>query len=188
LLLPLIQKDGFSAFNLEIFVVVGRSPRRSRPASSPHKFSSEYYYCFLEQYLLLDKQFHLNTHRIVNFSTGQGIKIFMYDLQCKILYHKSPSLRAFCDVLGIHHTSYKKCIKSGIPYLNYFVITNKPVDNAVNANLTLLELHNLIAEQQKASRNTWSASYGIAIEVFDKETNITTSYASASKAGEALSV
>ncbi len=63
LLLPLMQKDGFSAFTLEIFVM-------------PPKFSSEYYYCFLEQYFLLDKKFNLNTHRIVNFSTGQGIKIF----------------------------------------------------------------------------------------------------------------
>jgi hypothetical protein len=75
----------------------------------------------------------------------------------------------------------------GIPYLNYFFITNKPVDNAVNANLTLFELHNLIAEQQKVSRDTSSASYGIAIEVFDKETNTTTSYISACEAGKALS-
>lgn len=151
----------------------------------PSKFSSECYYCFLEQYFLLDKKFNLNTYRIVNFSTGKGIKIFLYDLECKILYYKSPSLRAFCDVIRIHHTSYKKCIKTGITYLNYFVITDKPVDNAVNANLTLFELHNLIEKQQKASLCIRSASYGMVIEVFDKETNTTTSYISVTEAGKA---
>ncbi len=49
LLLPLIKKDGFGAFNLEIFVV----PEDFSHAATTYKL--EYYYLFLEQYYLLNQ-------------------------------------------------------------------------------------------------------------------------------------
>ena len=60
LLLPLIKKDGYGAFYLEIFVV----PEDFSQAATTYKL--EYYYLFLEQYYLLNKEFNLNTQRIVN--------------------------------------------------------------------------------------------------------------------------
>lgn len=39
-------------------------------------------YCFLEQYYLLDKNYNLNTHKIVNFRVNQGFKIYLYYKNC----------------------------------------------------------------------------------------------------------
>lgn len=72
LLLPLMVKDGLSAFTFKIFVM-------------PPEYSSEYYYLFLEQYFLLNKSFNLNTQRIVNFRVILGTNVYMYDLKCKTL-------------------------------------------------------------------------------------------------------
>jgi hypothetical protein len=77
LLIPLIDKEGLGAFSLQVIVV---------PFSYP-KFS----HCFLEQYYLLNKSFNLNTYKVVNFRVNQGFKIFLYDLDCKILYYSSIS-------------------------------------------------------------------------------------------------
>jgi len=67
LLLPLIKKEGFDKFSLEIFVM-------------PAEFSSGYYFLFLEQYHLLNKRFNLNTQRIVNFRVSHGTNIYLYDI------------------------------------------------------------------------------------------------------------
>lgn len=80
LLMPLVNQEGLSAFNLQVIVVSSTYPK--------------YSHCFLEQYFLLDKSFNLNTQRIVNFRVNQGLK-FLYDLDCKTLYHSSNSLKAF---------------------------------------------------------------------------------------------
>lgn len=86
----------------------------------PSEFASKYYYLFLEQYFLLDKRFNLNTQRIVNFRVNQGTKIFMYDLEYKTLYHTSSSLNALREDLGIHHDTCSRCVKTGVPYLDFF--------------------------------------------------------------------
>jgi hypothetical protein len=178
LFLPLLEKYGQSAFTLEIFVVVGRSPRRSRPASSPPAFSSEHYYLFLEQYLLLDKQFNLNTQRIVNFRVNQGTSIYMYDLKSKILYHTSPSLNAIRLDLGIQHSTCTRCIKTGVPYLDFLIITDKPVANAVNANLSLMELHNLMLQKRALSLKSYSKYTSKAIYLKSVETGSIESFPS----------
>jgi hypothetical protein len=135
LLIPLINKEGLDAFTLEVIVV---------PSSYP-----EYSYCFLEQYFLLDKSYNLNTQKIVNFRVNQGFKIFLYDLECKILYHSSSSLNAFCADLGIHSSSYRKCISNGVPYLDLFVISNISIPDALPANLTESELCDLLIKSRK---------------------------------------
>jgi len=78
-LLPLIKKEGFDKFSLEIFVM-------------PAEFSSGYYFLFLEQYHLFNKRFNLNTQRIVNFRVSQGRNIYLYDIEGKILFYASKSL------------------------------------------------------------------------------------------------
>ena len=167
LLQPLINKEGFSAFTLEVIVV----------PSSFSKFS----HCFLEQYYLLDQKFNLNTHRIVNFRVNQGFKIFLYDKNCKTLYYASNSLNAFCADLGIHNSSYKKSIEKGSPFLDFFIISNTLVEEAVPANLTESEVRELIIKHRKESLNKLHLSYGKVVEVFDKDTNEVQTYVSTYK-------
>ena len=62
---PLIKKEVFAAFSLEIFVM------------PPPAFYSDYYFLFLEQYHILNKKFDLNTQIIENFRTNQGKNIYL---------------------------------------------------------------------------------------------------------------
>ena len=105
LLLPLIQKEGFKAFSLEIFVM-------------PEVLASDYYFLFLEQYYLLTQQYNLNTQKIVNFRVNQGKNVYLYDLEGKILYYSSKSFNQLYGDLGIHFNTYTNCVKKGSSYLN----------------------------------------------------------------------
>jgi len=138
LFMPLLKKEGFKAFSLEIYVM-------------PSEFSSDYFFLFLEQYYLLHKSFNLNTQRIVNFRVNQGKNIYLYDLalapegqgpkgEGKTLYYSSKSLNQIKEELGIHVTTCNKCIQNGDSYLNYFKITDSPIAGASKANLDLLSL------------------------------------------------
>ena len=89
LLLPLIKKEGFSGFNLEVFVM-------------PEELSSDYNFLFLEQYNLLDSNFNLNTQRVVNFRVNQGNTVYLYDFEGKILYYTATSLNVLKADGGIH--------------------------------------------------------------------------------------
>lgn len=157
LLLPLIEKEGLKAFTLEVIVV-------------PSSYSN-ISHCFLEQYYLLDKKFNLNSHRIVNFRVNQGFKIYLYNIDRNILYYSSSSLNAFCADLGIHSSSYRKCIAKGTPFVDSFIISNTLIKDAVSSNLTELEVKELIEKCRKESLNKLFVSYGKAVEVLDKETN-----------------
>lgn len=167
LLTPLINKEGFNKFTLEIIII---------PTSY-----SKYSHCFLEQYFLLDKRFDLNTHKIVNFRVNQGYKIYLYDITCNILYYTSNSLNAFCEDLGIHHSSYKKCISTGKPYLSSFIISNTLITKATPTKLTELEVRELINKSREESLNELHKSYGKAVEVFDTKSNKKETYDSVSK-------
>lgn len=46
------------------------------------------------------------------------------------------SLNAFCADLGIHSSSYIKCVSKGVSYLNSFVISNTLITDAAPTNLT----------------------------------------------------
>ena len=134
-LIPLIKKEGFQNFSLEIFVV-------------PSEFSSNNHYLFLEQYHLLNKQFNLNTQRVVNFRVNQGTKIFLYDMEGKTLYYSSNSINRIKGELGIHSNTCNNCIKSGDNYLDFFRITNIPLKGAIPTNLNISQLANLISEKR----------------------------------------
>jgi len=165
----MLEKEELKAFSLEVTVI---------PSSY-----SKYSHCFLEQYYLLDAKFNLNTHKIVNFRMNQGFKIYLYDIDCKILYHSSNSLNAFLADLGIHHTSYKKHINNNDnPYLGYFIISNTLITEAVPAGLTELQVRELIVERRKISLNKLHLSYGKSIEVLDSNTNTIKIYDSTYKA------
>lgn len=143
LLLPLITKDGFEAFNLEIFVV----PEDFSQAATTYKL--EYYFLFLEQYYLLNKEFNLNTQRIVNFRVNQGKTIYIYDLERKTLHYCGKSLNQIRSNLGIHYATCTNCIKNGDSYLNFFKITDTPIDGASEANLSFPELVDLFSTKKE---------------------------------------
>jgi hypothetical protein len=133
--LPLIKKEGFSAFNLEVFVM-------------PENLTSDYHFLFLEQYHLLDNDFNLNTQRVVNFRVNQGITVYLYDIEDNILYYTASSLNGLKADLGIHHATSTKCIKTGSPYLDYFIITDQLKPTAIKAELSLEELSKLILDKK----------------------------------------
>lgn len=105
LLLPLLKKEGFGGFKLEIFVM-------------PNELSKDYYFLFLEQYYLLNKEFNLNTQKIVNFRVNQGTNIYLYDKDSKILYYSTSSLNGLKLDLGIHYNTATKCLKNESLFLN----------------------------------------------------------------------
>jgi len=136
LLLPLLKKEGLRAFNLEIIVM-------------PFESYSTNSFLFLEQYYLLHKDFNLNTQKIVNFRVNQGMKIYLYDKECKILYYASKSVRQMCDDIGISHLTVKKCVEKESLYLNYFKISRILLEGAERWNLNLQELGGFIAKKKR---------------------------------------
>jgi hypothetical protein len=132
-LLPLIEKEGFKGFSLEILPFGGISPRVPRVEIfvMPPKFSSDYYFLFLEQYYLLHDSFNLNTRRVVNFRVNQGVNIYLYDREGKILYYYSFSVRQMCEDIGISHLTLSKYLdKDGAFYLNSFRLTKTAIEGA----------------------------------------------------------
>lgn len=123
---------------------------------------------FLEQYLLLHKSFTLNSQRVVNFRVKQGTTIYLYSLDGKILYYTSKSLNQIWDNLGIHHDTCIKCIKKSESYLNFFKITDTPIDEAKNSSIDLAELANVISNKKALFlSNTFSTR--LSIPIFIKE-------------------
>lgn len=175
ILLPMIEgEENLKAFTLEVTII-------------PSSFSN-YAHCFLEQYFLLDKRFNLNTHKIVNFRVNQGFKIYLYDKDCKTLYYSTNSLNAFCADLGIHHSSYKKHVANNEPFLGYFIISNNLISEAVPTDLTEFQTREFINKQRKDSLNKLHKSYGSVVEVFDIDTNTTTTVDSVAKAASKFGI
>lgn len=136
-MLPLIEKEGFKGFSLEIFVM-------------PPKFSSDYYFLFLEQYYLLHDSFNLNTRRVVNFRVNQGVNIYLYDREGQILYYYSFSVRQMCEDIGISHLTLSKYLdKDGAFYLNSFRLTKTAIEGAKPSYLTAEELADMLLQKKK---------------------------------------
>lgn len=106
--LTLLNRDGFSAFKLKIYKL----------DSNNFKVT---YSLLLEQCMLLDNNYDLNTLRVVNFGPQTGNSVYVSDLSCTILYHHAPSIINLKRVLGIHAASCNKYVYSKIPYLGSFI-------------------------------------------------------------------
>lgn len=125
--LPLLNRDGLSAFKLKIFKL----------DTNQFKISD----CLLlEQYMLLDKKYDLNTFRVVNFGPQSGDSVYIYDLSCTILYYHSPSRINLKRVLGVHPLSCNKYVDTKIPYLGSFILLSFPIDSAIPSKLSKREL------------------------------------------------
>jgi len=152
LLLPLIKKDGYDKFSLEIFVI----PEEFSPVASSHKL--DYYFLFLEQYHLLHEKFNLNTQRVVNFRVSQGKKIYIYDLEGNTLYYAAKSMNLLRNNLGIDPRTCNHCLKTGESYLNFFHITDTPKDSAEVTSMGVTELLDFISSKKAEFLKTTSRS------------------------------
>lgn len=53
------------------------------------------------------------------------------------------------DILRTHHETCTNCIKTGESYLDYFKITDTPILDAVQSDLTLPEVLELLEDKRK---------------------------------------
>ena len=156
LLIPLINKDGFEAFNLEVFVIPDDIGLEFKDSNN---LNFNFSYLFLEQFYLLHEKFNLNTQRIVNFRVDQGKAVYLYSLDWKVLYYCGYSARS-AGVLGIHYATCTNCIKIGNSYLDFFRISTDYLDRAEKTKLSLQELLDLIDMKKKeALKKSSSAKF-----------------------------
>lgn len=137
LFLPILNKQGLSAFKLKIYKLDNDEFKTTD--------------CLLlEQYMLLDKRYDLNTLRVVNFGSQTANSIYVYDLSCTILYYHAQSKISLKRVLGIHQSSCNKYLDTKVPYLGYFILLSFLIGSTVASNLTSKELLNVMNEKRKA--------------------------------------
>jgi hypothetical protein len=120
--LPFLKKEGLKAFKLIIFKL------------DSNKFNIQDAY-ILEQYFLLNKEFNLNTLRVVNAGSSKGEAVYVYDLTCKTLYYHAKSKIELKRVLKIHTDTSKKYVNSKIPYLNKFLLLSYFIPTASISNI-----------------------------------------------------
>lgn len=156
--LPLLQKEGLKSFKLIIFKL------------DSNKFSIQDA-LILEQYYLLNKEFNLNTLRVVNAGSSKGKAIFIYDLTCSTLYYYAKSKIELKRVLKIHTETSKKFIDSKLPYLNKFLLLSYPIPTASISNISIKEL---LALMQKERKNlyTLGTRRSISVKLEIKDGNI----------------
>lgn len=159
-LLPLLNKEGIKAFKLIIFKL------------DSNKFSSRQDALILEQYyrLRLNKEFNLNTLRVVNAGSSLGDPVYIYDLTCSTLYYHAKSKIELKRVLKIHTDISKKFLDSKMPYLNKFLLLSYPIPTASVCNISIEELLGIM---QKERQHTYilGTRRSIPVELEIKEGN-----------------
>lgn len=134
--LPILHKEGLGAFNLKIFKL------------SNNKFNSQDA-LILEQYFLLNREFNLNTLRVVNVGSYKGEGVYIYDLTCSTLYYHANSKIELKRVLKIHPETTRKYIDSNIPYLNKFLFLSYPIFSAVMGGMPITELIDIMQKERQ---------------------------------------
>ena len=169
LFLPLLKKEGLKAFKLIVFKLPPEGTLRY-PSGVPtredsNKFSSQDA-LILEQYFLLNKEFNLNTLRVVNAGSSKGDAVYVYDLTCSTLYYQAKSkidLGSAASsrrrpevkrVLNIHTETTKKYLDSRIPYLNKFLLLSCFIPTASISNLSRLLSRRLRFQASKTPPGT----------------------------------
>lgn len=134
--LPLLRQEGLGAFKLVIFKL------------DSNKFSYRDA-LILEQYYLLNKEFNLNTLRVVNAGSSKGDAVYVYDLTCSTLYYHAKSRIELKRVLKIHTETSKKFVDSKMPYLNKFLLLSYPIPTASISNISVKELLDMMQEERQ---------------------------------------
>lgn len=135
--LPFFKQEGLKAFKLIIFKL------------DTNKFSIQDA-LILEQYFLLNKEFNLNTLRVVNAGSSKGDAVFVYDLTCKTLYYHAKSKIELKRVLKIHTETSKKYVDSKIPYLNKFLLLSYSIPTASISNIPIEELVEIMQKERQS--------------------------------------
>lgn len=136
--LPLLHKEGLSSFNLKI-IKLDYNIFKAQDA------------LLLEQYMLLNKHYDLNTLRVVNFGPSEGKSIYVYNLDCTILHYHAQSQISLKRALAIHPSSCIKYLDTNIPYLNHFILLSFPLSSVIPSNIEVKELKNIMDKQRRLS-------------------------------------
>jgi hypothetical protein len=160
--LPLLHKYGLNAFKLIIFKL-------------DSKIFSNQDALILEQYYLLNKEFHLNTLRVVNAGSSKGDPIYLYDLTCSTLYYHAKSNIELKRVLKIHTETSKKYVDSKLAYLNKFLLLSYPIPTAITSNISVDELLYMMQKERRDSY-TLVTPRSISVELEIKEGNTFVDY------------
>lgn len=155
--LPLLHKEGLKAFKLIIFKL------------DSNKFSNQDS-LILEQYYLLNKEFNLNTLRVVNAGSSKGDAVYVYDLTCSTLYYHAKSKIELKRILKIHTKTSKKYVDSKIPYLNKFLLLSYPIPTALTSNISIENLVDMM-QKERQDMYTLGTRRSISVELEIKEGN-----------------
>ena len=155
--LPLLHKEGLKAFKLIIFKL------------DSNNFSYQDA-LILEQYYLLNKEFNLNTLRVVNAGSSKGDAVYVYDLTCSTLYYHAKSKIELKRVLKIHPETSKNFVDSKRPYLNKFLLLSYPIPTALLSNISVLELLGIM-QKERQNMYTLGTRRNISVELEFKEGN-----------------
>ena len=155
--LPLLHKEGLKAFKLIIFKL------------DSNKFSNQDS-LILEQYYLLDKEFNLNTLRVVNAGSSKGDAVYVYDLACSTLYYHAKSKIELKRILKIHTETSKKYVDSKIPYLKKFLLLSYPIPTALTSNISIEDLVDMM-QKERQDMYTLGTRRSILVELEIKEGN-----------------
>jgi hypothetical protein len=155
--LPLLHKEGLEAFKLIIFKL-------------DSNIFSHQDALILEQYYLLNKEFNLNTLRVVNAGSSKGDPVYVYDLTCSTLYYHAKSNIELKRVLKIHTITSKKYVDSKIPYLNKFLLLSYPIPNAFKSNISLDKLVDMM-QKERQDMYTLGTRRSISVDLEIKEGN-----------------
>lgn len=155
--LPLLHKEGLKAFKLIIFKL------------DSNKFSNQDS-LILEQYYLLDKEFNLNTLRVVNAGSSKGDAVYVYDLTCSTLYYHAKSKIELKRILKIHTETSKKYVDSKRPYLNKFLLLSYPIHTAFTSNISIDDLADMM-QKERQDMYTLGTRRSISVELEIKEGN-----------------
>lgn len=96
------------------------------------------------------------------------------------MYFTSKSLSPIQGDLGIHPSTIKNCLE-GSNYLDFFKITNIPIEGAILANLSVSDLANLIYKQKSLFlSNTSRTKFSKQIAIKEVATGTTMEFSSIS--------
>lgn len=160
--LAMLRMEGLKAFKLRIFKL------------DSNKFSNQDS-LILEQYFLLDKEFNLNTLRVVNAGSSKGDAVYVYDLACSTLYYHAKSKIELKRILKIHTETSKKYVDSKIPYLKKFLLLSYPIANTSLSNLSIEDLVDIM-QKERQDMYTLGTRRSISVELEIKEGNTFVDY------------
>jgi hypothetical protein len=91
----------------------------------------------------------------VNIGSNKGKSIYIYNLDCTILYYHAMSQISLKRVLGIHQETCRKFLDTNIPYLKHFLLLSFPVPFATSSDITAKDVLRLKAIMDKERRQMY---------------------------------